>query len=452
VTITTPTSQAALQEKLRTDPDFLRDLANLSDGERSKFLDEYDTAVDDPRNHAVEDIHAQLSEQLKNDLEIGLAELGRNLHAEPAATNAAIPAMFNDTVKGTAYNSAAPGAALNRDGRFRPADYVAAANTKIHSEAFDALRRESYEIRAAYTGTSGADGGLLVPEQMRSELAKEALEQSVVRGRAKVFPMTAGKVGFPINVDKSHTSTVFGGITATWEDEAAEAATSEAQFGEVMLEPKELIARTVVPNSLLADAALLEAFIMESYPEAIAYKEDDAFINGDGVKRPLGFFNADAMVNITRATASTIKPADIWSMYSRLLPNSKKAGKAVWITNQSTFPKIQALALDVGTGGAPLMTWNIQQTPGIPLLGLPVIETEKIPALGTAGDLMLVDLSKYLIGDRQALEMSLSEHQYHSTNKTGYRWITRVDGRPLLTHSLQPANGSGNLSGFIKLV
>jgi HK97 family phage major capsid protein len=86
------------------------------------------------------------------------------------------------------------------------------------------------------------------------------------------------------------------------------------------------------------------------------------------------------------------------------------------------------------------------------ILGRPVIFTEKVPALSTTGDINFVDLSYYLIGDRQAVAVAASDQFAFQNDQTAYRIIERVDGRPWLQSALTPHNNSSNtLSAFVQL-
>jgi HK97 family phage major capsid protein len=90
--------------------------------------------------------------------------------------------------------------------------------------------------------------------------------------------------------------------------------------------------------------------------------------------------------------------------------------------------------------------------PPVTILGRPVIFSEKAPALGTTGDINFVDLSYYLIGDRQAVAVAASEHAFFQNDQVAYRIIERVDGRPWLQSALTPHNGSANtLTAFVQL-
>src|SRR5262249_39703374 len=90
--------------------------------------------------------------------------------------------------------------------------------------------------------------------------------------------------------------------------------------------------------------------------------------------------------------------------------------------------------------------------PPVTIYGRPVYFTEKLPGLGTTGDICFVDPSFYLIGDRQAIQASASPHFAFSTDKTAYKIIERVDGRPCLNSAITQKNNSSNtLSACVQL-
>jgi len=49
--------------------------------------------------------------------------------------------------------------------------------------------------------------------------------------------------------------------------------------------------------------------------------------------------------------------------------------------------------------------------------------TEKVPALGTTGDVSLIDPSLYVIGDRMQLEIAASEHVDFLKNQMTWRFL-----------------------------
>jgi HK97 family phage major capsid protein len=132
-----------------------------------------------------------------------------------------------------------------------------------------------------------------------------------------------------------------------------------------------------------------------------------------------------------------------------MLPSS--LDRAVWIAHIDTFPELATMALSVGTGGSAIWLNNGVQGPPMTILGRPVLFTEKVNSVGTAGDINFVDLSYYLIGDRQAIQADTSPHYRFQNDQTTVRFIERVDGRPWIQNAITPNQGSNTLSPFVAL-
>jgi HK97 family phage major capsid protein len=255
----------------------------------------------------------------------------------------------------------------------------------------------------------------------------------------------------------SNVSSIFGGVVAYWTEEAAQLVESQATFGRVVLDAKKLTAYAEVPNELLADAPAFSAFFDSIFPRAIAWFEDIAFMNGTGVGEPLGFVNCPASVQVaieTNQATKTIVWENVVKMFARMLPTA--LNQAVWIASIDTFPELATMALSVGTGGGPVWMGNYTNpgaaTPPVTILGRPVYFTEKTPQLGTTGDLSFVDLGYYLVGDRQMMQSSSSEQYRFQNDKTAFRVIERVDGKPWIQSAITPHNNSAStLSPFVQL-
>ena len=76
---------------------------------------------------------------------------------------------------------------------------------------------------------------------------------------------------------------------------------------------------------------------------------------------------------------------------------------------------------------------------------------EKLPALGTLGDLMLIDPSLYVIGDRQMLEIAASEHVNFLKNQMTWRVVERIDGQPWMDKPITLQDASSQVSPFVAL-
>lgn len=417
-------------------------------GQLGELIRNYQLVVnaDDP------DIRRQIDEQAQQQLVAMLREggagSGRPDMSGPAARR-----------HGAAHNRHAPGATL--DGITADmGEYLRAIHPRVRTPEADAhLGR----IRNAMGTMVPADGGFTVPEEFRSELLSVALEGAIVRPRARVMPMGSQRTLLPMIDDASHASTVFGGVTSYWTEEGATLTPSQPTFDRVALDAKKLTLYAEIPNELLADGPLAAAFVEQSFPQALRYAEDVAWLAGSGVGEPLGLLNADCAVTVAAEgsqPAGTILFANVVKMMARLLPGSWT--NAVWIANVDTMPQLlqmtnpvknvagtenvggQSVMLDFNAGAAASPT-------GVALLGRPIFFTEKVPGLGSVGDINLVDLSYYVIGDRQQLTAVSSEHYKFQNDVTAFRVIERVDGRPWLQSAITPRAGANTLSPFVKL-
>ncbi|BBC35282.1 hypothetical protein SGFS_065760 [Streptomyces graminofaciens] len=352
------------------------------------------------------------------------------------------------------YNPKAPGAKLDKQfGNWT--DFLVATWAGSKGQAAMAAQDEIAQIQNAFGSTVPSDGGFLIPEYLRSELLRVALEMAVVRSRARVVPMETLSVPYPTIDSTSNASSVYGGIVGYWTEEGGSLNDSAPSFGRINLLAKKLTLYSEIPNELFKDSLIsLEQFMNESYPEALAWFEDVAFISGNGAGQPLGFLNAPAAVTVGKETdqeAGTILWENIIKAYSRMLPAS--IGRAVWIAHIDTFPQLATMAQSVGTGGSAVWIGNGDGAgaPPVTILGRPVVWTEKVSTVGTVGDINFVDLGYYLIGDRQAMQSETSTHFKFGNDKTAMRVIERVDGQPWLQSAITPNQGTNTLSPFVKV-
>jgi HK97 family phage major capsid protein len=469
-TVTIPSRPEELEE-------FLGDPAKVKDmmGEPGKFRE----FIQAYAKHAV-DKDSTLEVQIREQVQMALAEFmqqngggGRRLNLSNAAYDYGKitgPAdMSRASVshgRGAAYNSKSFGARLEQgmgpENAFQDsAEFFQACWPKFetlkNASELRGKREAMLKVQNSYGSEVPADGGFLIPETLRSTILQVALESAVVRPRAQVIPMDSLRVPIPMIDVTSNVSSVFGGVVCYWTEEGAALVESQASFGRVVLDAKKLTGYAAVPNELLADAPAFSAFFDSIFPRAIAWYEDIGFMNGTGVGEPLGFVNCPASVQTAKEVGQatgTIVWENVVKMFARMLPTA--LGNAVWICSIDTFPELATMALSVGTGGGPVWMGNYTNpgtaTPPVTILGRPVYFTEKTPALTNTGDINFVDLSYYLIGDRQMMQSAASEQYLFQNDKTAFRVIERLDGRPWIQSAITPHNNSAStLSPFVQL-
>lgn len=373
------------------------------------------------------------------------------LNLDPQVSGRKKRSMLASFGQGAAYNMKAPGALIDNEFDTHT-DYL---KTIWHLNSSPEAAAKLARIRNTASSITPADGGFLVPESLRSQLLEISLESAVVRPRATVIPMDSARVPFPTIDVTSHASSTFGGMIAYWGEESAALTDANPKFGRVVLDANKLTGLSVVPNELLQDSIIsFSALIERLWPMTLAFEEDDAFTGGTGVGQPLGFLGATNPASIAVAAetdqlADTILYENVVKMFSRMLPSSMS--RAAWIVSNDVLPQLLLMSLSVGTGGNSIFVANAAGNAPMTLFGRPIVVTEKASALGDRGDISFVDLTYYLVGDRQTMTAASSTDYRFGNDQTAYRIIQRVDGRPWIQSAITPRNGGSTLSPFVEL-
>lgn len=356
------------------------------------------------------------------------------------------------------YNRNAPGIGVeklfNGYPEFMQAIWAHAASLPNAAELSDKLGR-ARKLTNAMSSTIPSDGGFLIPEELRAEILSVALQESITRSRATVLPMASKTLGLPVVDETTRATTVRGGWVAYRTPESTAPTQSMPKFGRVVLDATKLMVTTAVPNELVADATGLASFIMQGLPETVRDFEERDFIAGSGVGEPLGWADADnpALISVTRNTDSFIW-TDITAMFARMFASSHP--DAVWTVSSEVLPALLRAVVSTGNATIPVVAppLLLQDGQGIKapvgtILGRPLLVSDHLPQSGSANDLMYVDLSYYVIGDRQGATMASSTDNRFQEDETVYKCILRNDGRPYLLSAITPPNGGDSHSAFV---
>lgn len=328
-----------------------------------------------------------------------------------------------------------------------------------HIEKLRAYQAAVVKIAGTMNEGDMSQGGYLVPVEFRDQLLMTALEASIVKSRATKIPMQTNRIGIPAVVDSDHSTNYFGGIIPTRTAEHATKDVTKPEFDKVFLTLHKLTGMVYVTDELLEDSPIsIPPILNAMFGSAIAFEEDDDYLQGTGVARPLGAFNAGNPCLITQAIEpaqpiNTILWQNIVNMWSRLHPPSMK--KAVWVANNECFPQLASMSMAVGAGGVPV--WmpgdGIAGSPFGSLMGRPLFLTEKMQALSTAGDIGLGDFSQYLVAEKSGggLQTATSMHYHFNYDEQTFRFVLRYDGQPWWLSDLTPKRGTNTLSPFVIL-
>ena len=303
----------------------------------------------------------------------------------------------------------------------------------------------------------GSEGGFLVDKEVGAEILEEMNEVGVLAPKCTPVPIGSNANAITIKgVDETSrvNGSRWGGVQAYWADEAASVTASKPKFRLIDLKLKKLFAVYYATDELIQDAAALGALANKAFGEEMAFKVDDAIVNGPGAGQPLGILNAGCLVSVAKETgqaASTFVWENATKMYARC--NARSRAKSAWYVNQDVEPQFLTMSQAVGTGGAPvyLPAGGASAAPFATLLGRPIIPIEFCATLGTVGDVILGDFSQYLLATKGGLQQAESMHVQFLTDEMTFRFIYRADGQPVRSAPMTPFKGTNTLSSFVAL-
>ncbi len=338
------------------------------------------------------------------------------------------------TGKGRTYRDMFPGSLSN--GGFETREEFFAV---VSSGRYDPRLRGAEE-RVLMEGVPSA-GGFSVPSEYGAWLMDASLEAEIVRPRAQVWPMTAKTRKIPGFDGSDHSSSLFGGLSGVWLEEAGTSTRQYPKLRQIELTAKKIGIYTQASRELLEDGMTFEEQLGSAMIKSLGFYMDDAFLNGDGSGKPLGILNDPALVVITKETtqaADTIIYENAIKMFSRLHPACQP--NAIWIANSTCVPQMLSMSIAIGASGA-FVPAVIQANGRHSLLGLPLVFTEKLQKLGDLGDLILCDLSQYAVGLRRELSIDKSNAPGWTEDCEDFRVIARVDGQGIWSSAITPEHG-----------
>lgn len=312
--------------------------------------------------------------------------------------------------------------------------------------------RLSTRAASGLNETTPSDGGFLVQQDFVTELLKRTYETGILASKVKKIPISTNANSMKINAideDSRANGSRWGGVQTYWEGEADEITASKPKFRQMELSLKKLTGLCYATDELLQDAAALEAVIRQAFAEEFGFKIDDAILSGSGEGEPLGILNSGAIVTVAKEASQTdtITVENLIKMWNRLWSRSR--ANAVWYINQELEPYLYTLK--IGDKPVYIPAGGLSEKPYGTLFGRPVVPIEQCSAAGEVGDIILADIGQYLLIDKGGIKSASSIHVRFLYDENVFRFIYRVDGKPIWTKPLTPYKGSATVSPFITL-
>ena len=210
-------------------------------------------------------------------------------------------------------------------------------------------------------------------------------------------------------------------------------------------------------DELAEDAAALDQFTTKAFSEEMAFVLENAIIGGSGIGKPRGILSSPALITVGaeagQATASILYE-NVSKMWGRCWAPWRK--NAVWLINQDAEPQLlgmrvhNAAATDYVGGPIYIAEGTAETAPYPALFGRPVIPVEHCSTVGSVGDIILGDFSRYVLATK-APSSDVSIHLNFIQDEMAFRFVMRVDGQPIDATPITPLNGTNTTSPFVAL-
>ena len=283
------------------------------------------------------------------------------------------------------------------------------------------------ELKNALQEGVDSEGGYLVPDEYEHTLVMALEGSNVIRAHAHAFTTSNGVHKIPVVASKG---------TASWIDEEGAYTESDDVFGQEQIDAHKLGTIIKVSEELITDSVFdLEQYFTAEFARRIGSKEEEAFLVGNGVKKPTGLLNetGGAQLGVTAASATAITADELIDLYYSLKSPYRK--NAIWILNDSTIKAIRKLK-----DGSGQYLWQpaIKDGEVNTILGKPYFTSSYAPGIGSAAKSILFgDLNFYWIGDRQGITFKRLNEKYADVGQIGFLASKRVDAKLVLPEAVK---------------
>lgn len=300
------------------------------------------------------------------------------------------------------------------------------ASNEYKEGVLQALRSNFRQVSNVLQEGVDTAGGYLVPEEYDKRLIDGLTEENMMR-----------TLGTTITTSGEHKINIAGAKpAASWIEEGGALVFEDASFDQIILDAHKLHVAIKVTDELLYDNAFnLESYILTQFSKALANAEENAFLNGDGVGKPLGIFaeNGGGQVAITTNTQSSITADEIINLVHSLKRPYRKNSK--FIMNDQTIALIRKLK---DNNGAYLWQPSLQAGEPDRLFGYPVYTSAYVPTVAAGKPVIAFgDFSYYNIGDRGVRSFDQLRELFAGNGMVGFLAKERVDGKLVLPEAVQ---------------
>ena len=227
---------------------------------------------------------------------------------------------------------------------------------------------------------SDPDGGFLVVPQLLGTIQTRIYETSPMRQLANVITISTDSVEYALDNDEAE---------ARWAGETEpRPETATPKLGKLTIPVNEIYAQPKATQKIIDDAVVdIEAWLAEKVAQAMARKENTAFMVGSGVNQPRGLLTFNAGADINQRQIEQVNSGDAAKFTYDGLVNLQTAlkedyqGNASFLVNRKGFG---SLLLIKDANGTPIFNMAYDARVGLQrsILGSPLLFASDMPEVG----------------------------------------------------------------------
>lgn len=317
------------------------------------------------------------------------------------------------------------------------------------------LKQINNVVLGTGTGT-GEDGAFAIQPDFAGTIMESAVQQSPLLNRLDRYTCSsASNSARWLRFDETDISeSVFGGIKMHWAAEGGTVDASKPKSREMRLDLEKMMGFMYCTDEMLQDTAFMTGLATTGFSLAADRLLTAGVINGDGIGKPLGIMRSGALISVAKETdqaAGTFTGANAIKMQARAMPRNRE--RLCWLMHPDAEEELPYLSIQ--NGNAAKFLWNPEGGLGNfdtqRVLNKPVLFDDNCAALGTKGDILLVDPFQYILLMKGTARQDWSMHVEFLTDQQCFRIVWRCNGAPKIDAPLTIKNSAKKRSPFVAL-
>jgi len=429
--------------------DFMEKITELR-AQKKSLADKANALVADGKLEELDAITDQMEEINKN-----IQALERNLEASRAAAEPV--GGYDGLLHSGKADSGAQNKARNEARPFESlGDQLKAIMNVAKSHTAD---KRLIQVNNAALGANegvNSDGGYILQEDFAGVILDTAVQRSALLNRLDRYTCSSPANSMRwVSVDETDiSSSVFGGVQMYWTSEANTVNASKPQFREMKMDLEKMMGIAYATDEMLTDAPFMTGFFGTAFALAAERLLVASVISGDGTGKPKGLLTSKALITVDAEAwqgAGTFVGANAIKMQARAMPKGRE--RLVWLMHPDVEEQLPYLSIQ--SGEAAKFLWNPEGGLGNfdtqRVLNKPVLFEDSCSALGTKGDINLIDPYQYILLTKGTAKQDWSIHVEFLTDQSCFRMVFRCNGAPKVETPLTIKNSAKTRSPFITL-